>query len=114
MSKPVENATIFLNSKTNENGFIFFNGMEIGATNETGFLKYSFREAGNYKLSAAKQGFRSASKSITIQERLPETTDIAAPAPQVTDNIPRTPGFSSLLAGIMLIVSIFLIKRWNA
>ncbi len=46
--------------------------------------------------------------------RSPETTDIAAPAPQVTDKIPRTPGFSSLLAGIMLMFSMLLIKRWNA
>jgi hypothetical protein len=38
----------------------------------------------------------------------------AAPAPQVTDKIPGTPGFSSLLAGIMLMFSMLLIKRWNA
>ncbi len=107
MSKPVENAVISLN------------GMEIGKTNETGVLKYSFKEAGNYRLSAIKQGFKTANKSITIKEQSSEkspeqTMAITTSAPTATADAPKTSGFSLLFAGIMLIVSVFLIKRWRA
>ncbi len=105
MSKPVENATIFLNSKTNENGFIFLNGMEIGATNETGFSKYSFREAGNYRLSAAKQGFRTVSRSIIVKEQPSEqTANTPALAPKEVADAPNTPGFSLIFSVIVLTV----------
>ncbi len=103
MSKPVENAIVFLN------------GREIGITNETGFLKYSFKEAGNYSLSAAKQGFRTASKSVIVKELSSEqTAAITTSAPTAIADAPKTPGFNSIFAGIMLIVSVFLVKRWRA
>ncbi len=100
MSKPLENATIFLN------------GREIGKTNESGFLKYSFIEAGNFRLSAVKQGFRTANMSMTIKEQSPEPTVIttAASAPTVVDATPRSPGFSSIFAVIALILTIYQIK----
>ncbi len=100
MSKPVENAAIFLN------------GREIGKTNETGFLNFSFKEAGNFRLSAVKQGFRTANMSMTIKEQSPEPTVIttAAPAPTVADNTPGTPGFSLIFAVIALILTIYQIK----
>ena len=106
MSKPVENVVISLN------------GREIGKTNDTGFLRYSFKEAGNYKLSAVKQGFRNANKSITVKEQSSEnspeqTVAITTSAPTATADAPKTPGFSMIFAGIVLIASIFLIKRRN-
>ncbi|MCZ7400224.1 MAG: PEGA domain-containing protein [Candidatus Methanoperedens sp.] len=102
MSKPVENA------------IVFFNGREIGKTNETGVLRYNFKEAGNYRLTSVKQGFRTANKSITIKERqqLPElTVDKATPAPIVAGDTPITPGFSSIFAVIALILTIYQIKK---
>jgi Tol biopolymer transport system component len=101
MSKPVENAAIFLN------------GREIGKTNETGFLNFSFKEAGNFRLSAVKQGFRTANMSMTIKEQSPEPTVIttATPAPTVADNTPRTPGFSSIFTVIVLILTVYRIKK---
>lgn len=115
MSKPVENATIFLNSKTNENGFIFLNGMEIGKTNESGFLKYSFKEAGNLRLSAVKQGFRTANKSITVQESpsgqsSPEPTVTATQQSVTAAVTPKAPGFDAVLA-IGILSAIYLFKR---
>lgn len=101
MSKPVENATIFLN------------GREIGKTNESGFLNYSFKESGNLRLSAVKQGFRTANMSMTIKEQSPEPTviTIATSAPTVADNTPRTSGFSSIFALIVLILTVYQIKK---
>jgi hypothetical protein len=102
MSKPVENA------------IVFFNGREIGKTNETGVLRYNFKEAGNYRLTSVKQGFRTANKSITIKERqlLPEkTVDKATPAPIVAGDTPITPAFSSIFAVIALILTIYQIKK---
>lgn len=106
MSKPVENAAIFLN------------GREIGKTNESGFLKYSFKEAGNLRLSAVKQGFRTANKSIVVQElhseqSSPEPTLTAAP--QITKTvasaiIPKASGFEAALA-IAILSTIYLFKR---
>ena len=106
MSKPVENATIFLN------------GSEIGKTNESGFLKYSFKEARNLKLSAAKQGFRTANKSITVEElpseqsspelALTATPQIAKPATVAVT--PKAPGFDSVLT-ISILSTICLFKR---
>lgn len=104
MSKPVENAVISLN------------GMEIGKTNETGFLKYSFKETGNFRLSAVKQGFRTVNKSITVQESpsgqsSPEQTLTAAP--QITESTaatvtPKAPGFDAALAiGILFTINLF-------
>ncbi|MBU4077549.1 MAG: PEGA domain-containing protein [Euryarchaeota archaeon] len=101
MSSHVENATVFLN------------GREIGKTNESGFLKYSFKEAGNLRLSAVKQGFRTANMSMTIKEQSSEPTVIttATPAPTVTNNTPRTPGFSSIFTVIVLILTVYRIKK---
>lgn len=102
ISKPVENATITLNGK------------EIGKTNENGYLKYKFEDAGYYKLNAIKQGFRTANKSIAIKERgqSPEPTiTTAASAPTVVDATPRSLGFSSIFAVIALILTIYLIKK---
>ncbi|MCZ7355321.1 MAG: PEGA domain-containing protein [Candidatus Methanoperedens sp.] len=101
ISKPVENATVLLN------------GREIGKTNESGFLEYSFKEAGNFGLSAVKQGFRTANMSITIKEQSPEPIVIttATPAPTVGVNTPRTPGFSIIFAVFTLILTIYQIKK---
>lgn len=101
MSKPVENATILLD------------GREIGKTNESRFLNYSFKETGNLRLSAVKQGFRTANMSIIIDEESPKPTVIATvtPAPTVVDNTPRTPGFSSIFAVIALILIVYRIKK---
>ncbi|MCX9012448.1 MAG: PEGA domain-containing protein [Candidatus Methanoperedens sp.] len=106
MSKPVENATILLN------------GREIGSTNEKGFLNHSFKEAGNFRLSAVKQGFRTANKPITVQESpseqlSPEPTLIATP--QITEFarvnlISKAQGFDMVLA-IGVISTINLFKR---
>lgn len=108
MSKPVENAVISLN------------GMEIGKTNETGVLKYNFKEAGNLRLSAGKQGFRTASKSIMVQELLsepssPEPTLTAAQqitktATSAATLTPKAPGFDAALA-IGILSAIYLFKR---
>jgi TolB protein len=101
MSKPIENAAIFLN------------GREIGKTNETGFLNFSFKEAGNFRLSAVKQGFRTANMSMTIKEQSPEPSINTTETPVSTaiDNTPKSPGFSLIFAVIMFIFSMFLSKR---
>lgn len=110
MSKPLENAAIFLN------------GREIGTTNESGFLKYSFKEAGNYTLSAVKQGFRTANKSIIIQElpeqSLPEPTltitpQITKPATTAATLTPTAPGFASALTLAILSTIYFTKRRYN-
>ncbi len=107
MSKPVENATVLLN------------GREIGKTNETGFLNFSFKEAGNLRLSAVKQGFKAANKSITIkgqslEKSAEQAVAITTSAPTAVADAHRTSGFSIIFAGIMLIVSMFLLKKWSA
>lgn len=101
MSKPVEKAVITLNGK------------EIGITNETGFLKYRFNEAGTYRLSVAKQGFRTANNSIIVKEASPEpaVTTTATPAPAVVENTPQSPGFSSIFTVCALILTIYQIKK---
>ncbi len=109
MSKPVENATIFLN------------GRELGKTNESGFLKYSFKEAGNLRLSAVKKGFRTASKSIMVQElpyeqSSPEPTLTATP--QITESVtvavaPKVPGFDVTLTLTILSTIYFIKRRYN-
>lgn len=100
MSKPVENAVIALN------------GEEIGITNKTGVLKYSFEEAGNYRLSAVKQGFRTANKSIMIKEQsLEQTADTITHAPVAVENTPQTPGFNSIFAVFAFILTIYPIKK---
>ncbi len=106
ISKPVENAVVSLNDK------------EIGITNETGFLKYNFKEAGNYRLSAAKQGFRTANKSITVKEQsLPEpivTEKIEVVAKTATSSVtPKAPGFEAVFAiGIIYTINLFK-RRYN-
>lgn len=103
MSKPVENAVISLN------------GMEIGKTNETGVLKYNFKEAGNLMLSAVKQRFKTANKSIMVQESPSEQSSepTFTAAPQITESTtaatPKTPGFGAAFA--IAILSIYLFKR---
>lgn len=100
ISKPIKNVTIFLNNK------------EIGVTNDSGFLKYSFKEAGNYRLSAVKQGIKIASKSITVQERsMEQVISTATATPAVVDNTPNTSGFSLVLAVLALILIIYQIKK---
>ncbi len=109
MSKPVENVSITLDGK------------EIGITNGTGFLKYNFKEAGNYRLSAAKQGFRTANKSITVQESpseqsSPEPTFTAIPQitkPATSAATPTAPGFASALAIAILSTIYFIKRRYN-
>ncbi len=44
----------------------------------------------------------------------PQQTVDATPTPAATADAPKTPGFSIIFAGIMLIVTVFLMKRWNA
>lgn len=93
MSKPVENSIVTLNDR------------EIGKTNENGFLKYSFKEKGNYSLSAAKQGFRTASKSIIVKELSSEqAANTPALAPKEVADASKTPGFSLVFSVIALIV----------
>ncbi|MDJ1420934.1 MAG: hypothetical protein M5U10_03345 [Candidatus Methanoperedens sp.] len=100
MSKPVENAVISLN------------GRDIGKTDENGFLKYNFKEAGNFRLSAAKQGFRTVNNSIIVKEASPEpAVTITAPAPAVAENTPQTPGFSSIFAVLTFLLTIYQIKK---
>lgn len=106
MSNPVEYAAVYLD------------GREIGSTNEKGFFKYSFKEAGNYRLSAAKQGFRTANKSITVKEQsLPEpivTEKIEVVTKTATSSVtPKAPGFDVVLAiGILSTINLFK-RRYN-
>lgn len=107
MSKPVENATVLLNDR------------EIGKTNESGFLEYGFKEGGNLKLSAVKQGFRTANKSIKVEESpseqsSPEPTLIATS--QITKPAtvtPKVPGFDvAPVIGILFTINLFK-RRYN-
>ncbi len=105
MSKPIENTTIFLN------------GRELGKTNESGFLKYGFKEAGNLRLSAVKQGFRMANKSITVEKSPSEQLSpepILTASPEITKPAtaaaPKAPGFGAALA-IAILFTINLFKR---
>ncbi|MFZ3382775.1 MAG: hypothetical protein WA144_02500 [Candidatus Methanoperedens sp.] len=93
LSTPVKNATVFLNNK------------EIGVTNDSGFLHYNFKEAGNYRLNALKEGIKIATKFITVQERSTEQT-ISTTTVASTDKTPETetPGFSLIFALFALIL----------
>ncbi|MCX9024978.1 MAG: hypothetical protein OIN85_02645 [Candidatus Methanoperedens sp.] len=97
LSKPIEKATITLN------------GREIGITNETGQLYYSFKEPGRYLLNATKEGYRVASKLVIVKEntQLQGQANITATALPTTDT-PKTPGFSSVFSVIALTVIILL------
>lgn len=99
MSKPVEKAVITLDGK------------EIGITNETGFLKHRFNEAGTYRISAAREGFRTTNNSILVKEASPEPAVITIAAPAVVENTPQSPGFSSIFAVFALILTIYQIKK---
>ncbi len=94
MSKPVENASILLN------------GEEIGITNETGYLNYSFKEPGRYLLNATKEGYRNASKLVLVKEntQLPGQANITA----TSVDTPEAPGFNVIFSVIALTVIIIL------
>lgn len=96
MSKPVGNSSITLNGK------------EIGITNETGHLNYSFKEPGRYLLNASREGYRVANKLITVKEnnQIPDQQNNTAAVP--TADIPETPGFNSAFLVIALIFIMFL------
>ncbi|MFZ3384247.1 MAG: translocation protein TolB, partial [Candidatus Methanoperedens sp.] len=96
MSKPVEKAAIT------------FNGKEIGITNETGHLNYSFNEPGRYLLNATKEGYRVASKLVIVKEndQIPDQQNNTAAVP--TADIPETPGFNSVFPVIALVFIVFL------
>lgn len=93
LSTPIKNATVFLNNK------------EIGVTNDSGFLHYNFKEAGNYRLNALKEGIKIATKFITVQERSTEQT-ISTTTVASADKTPETetPGFSLIFALFALIL----------
>lgn len=96
MSKPVEKAVVT------------FNGKEIGITNNTGHLNYSFKEAGRYLLNASREGYRVSNKLITVKEndQIPDQQNNTAAVP--TADIPETPGFNSVFPVIALAFIIFL------
>lgn len=101
MSKPVEKAVVSLN------------GREIGITNETGHLNYSFKEPGKYLLNATREGYRTASKSITVKENTQLTgqtniTETSVPV-EVTDT-PKIPGLNSVFSLITL-TAIVILRR---
>lgn len=96
MSKPVENSSITLNGK------------EIGITNETGHLNYSFKEPGRYLLNASREGYRVANKLITVKENNQISYQQNNTAAVPTADIPETPGFNSVFPVIALIFIIFL------
>lgn len=97
MSKPVEKATITINGK------------EIGVTNETGYLNYSFKKPGRYLLNATKEGYGVANKLITVKEsaQLSGQQNITATAVP-TGDAPKAPGFNSAFSLIALTVIIVL------
>jgi len=100
MSKPLENASITLNGK------------EIGITNETGQLNYSFKEPGRYLLNATKEGYKTASKTIIIKgdEKMPEQKKAVVKEtalPTKTTDTPETSGFTLTLPMLGLILSLF-------
>ena len=98
MSKPVENASITLNGK------------EIGNTNETGHLNYSFKEPGRYLLNATKEGYRVAGKLLIVEEntQLSGQANIMATAIPKPLDTPKMPGFNSVFPVIALIFIIIL------
>lgn len=97
MLKPVEKAMITLSSK------------EIGVTNETGHLNYSFKKPGRYLLNATKEGYRVTSKPITVKEsaQLSGQQNITATA-LPTGDAPKAPSFNSVFSVIALTVIIVL------
>ncbi|MDW7727693.1 MAG: PEGA domain-containing protein [Candidatus Methanoperedens sp.] len=96
MSKPVEKSSITLNGK------------EIGTTNKTGHLNYSFKEPGRYLLNASREGYRVANKLITVKENNQTLHQQNNTAAVPTADIPETPGFNSVFTVIALIFIIFL------
>lgn len=97
LSKPVQNATVTLNGK------------EIGVTNETGYLEYSFKELGRNLLNASKEGYRTASKLITVKEF---TSSLEQPGIATTEtttapqtDIPRIPGPSIIISVFALTIN---------
>lgn len=98
MSKPVENASITLN------------GREIGITNETGHLNYSFKEPGRYLLNATKEGYIVASKLLTVKEntQLSGQANITATAIPTAVDTPKVPGFNVIFPVIALTVIVIL------
>lgn len=98
LSKPIEKAVVSLN------------GREIGITNETGHLNYSFKEPGRYLLNASKEGYRVASKLVLVKEntQLLGQANITVTAIPTAVDTPQIPGFNSVISVIALTVIIVL------
>lgn len=100
LSKPVEKAAVSLN------------GRQIGITNGTGHLNYSFKEPGRYLLNATKEGYRVAGRLLIVKEntQLPGQANIKATTIPIAVDTPKTPGFNSVFPAIAL-TFIILLRR---
>jgi TolB protein len=105
MSEPIADALLTLNGK------------EIGLTNSSGFLNYSFHDEGRYMINASKTGYRSASKVLVVQENSSASpVRSAVPEPSsdsgnknVTRSETQIPGFRGIT--IFLILAFFVFRR---
>lgn len=94
-----------------------FNGKEIGLTNSSGFLNYSFPDEGRYMINASKTGYRSASKVLVVQENSSASpVKSAVPEPSsdsgnknVTKSETQIPGFRGITT--FLILAFFVLRR---
>ena len=105
MSEPVTDALLTLNGK------------EIGLTNSSGFLNYSYPDEGRYLINASKTGYRSASKVLVVQDNSSASpVRSAVPEPSsdsgnknVTRSETQIPGFRGIT--IFSILAFFVFKR---
>ncbi|MDW5549704.1 DUF5050 domain-containing protein [Methanosarcina sp.] len=105
MSEPIADALLTLNGK------------EIGLTNSSGFLNYSFPDEGRCVINASKTGYRSASKVLVVQENSSASpVRSAVPEPSsdsgnknVTRSETQIPGFRGIT--IFLILAFFVLRR---
>lgn len=105
MSEPIADALLTLNGK------------EIGLTNSSGFLKYSFPDEGRCVINASKTGYRSASKVLVVQENSSASpVKSAVPEPSsdpgnknLTRSETQIPGFRGIT--IFLILAFFVLRR---
>jgi TolB protein len=92
------------------------NGKEIGSTNSSGFLNYSYPGVCRYVINASKTGYRSANRILIVQENSSASSvksAVSEPSSnsgkeKVARSEPQIPGFRGITVVLLLI---FFIRR---